>query len=177
MNFFHSSTKNIGTMQRVSVPWKDKNKSYGLRSSSTGKIGATYCTCVTYFFPIIWGRICEVLNHYCPARSSLGCFNTRWVEQAGLCSMCSMKANTPGKHGRGQSTPPYLRPLGEQWSVLLLEQVEQLVLLVLRHHLAHCLVILLLLLQRLMCHTTPNIQCAVVSAQATSFSHCDSLLG
>ena len=45
--------------------------------------------------------------------------------------------------------PPYLRPLGEHRPVLLLEEVQQLVLLVLGHHFADSLVILLLLLQGL----------------------------
>lgn len=41
----------------------------------------------------------------------------------------------------------YLRPLGECWPVLLIEEVEQLVLLVQGHHLTDSLIVLFLLLQ------------------------------
>lgn len=43
----------------------------------------------------------------------------------------------------------YRRPLGERGSVLLVEEVEQLVLLVQGHHLTHGLIVLLFLLQSL----------------------------
>lgn len=48
-----------------------------------------------------------------------------------------------------QTTVEYLRPLGERWSILLMEEVEELVLLVQSHHLTDSLIVLLLLLQRL----------------------------
>lgn len=111
-------------------------------------------------------------------------FNTRRVERSRMFPtkrvggysllMCSRKENPPRKHGRGEWTLPHLRPLGEQWSVLLLEQVEQLVLLVLGHHLAHCLIVLLLLLQRLGVtqDPTPSVRwSAHLLLQAMSFSN------
>lgn len=48
-----------------------------------------------------------------------------------------------------QTTAEYLRPLGERWSILFMEEVEELVLLVQSHHLTDSLIVLLLLLQRL----------------------------
>lgn len=51
--------------------------------------------------------------------------------------------------GRSHTQRSYLRPLGKNGPVLLLEEVEQLVLLVQGHHFADGLVVLFFLLQHL----------------------------